>query len=265
LATERAGAEQTRAFVAKLSPEFLQRFVALLRTHETIADITRARIMQEVANYAACDSIASYLAALSAAIPNIPAAAVAFGIECALETADHDSRVQTVDLVWTGPESSAVSVRRSSAVLFELIDGAKSDLIVMSFASFRIPEAEAALHRAVERGVRLDLILETEEESGGRYHQFGAPAYGSISGDARVSYYSWAKAKRPYGAVLHAKVVVADGTSALITSANLTERGIDDNIEIGALIRGGALPQRLREHILSLIESGEFEKVPLRT
>ena len=109
--------------------------------------------------------------AVCRAAEHLPAA-VAFGIECALETAEHDSRVQTVDLVWTGPETSAVSVRRSSAVLFELIDGAKSDLIVMSFASFRIPEAEAALHRAVERGVRLDLILETEEESSGRYHQF---------------------------------------------------------------------------------------------
>ncbi|MGA7202296.1 MAG: DISARM system phospholipase D-like protein DrmC [Candidatus Cybelea sp.] len=258
-------AAQTRAFVAKLSPEFLQRFAALLRAHESIADITRSRIMQEVANYAACDRIASYLAALSAALPSISPAAVAFGIECAVETAEHDSRVQTVDLVWTGPETSAVSVRRSSAVLFELIDGAKSDLIVMSFASFRIPEAEAALLRAVERGVRLDLILETQEESSGRYHQFGAPAFGTIASDARVSYYSWARTKRPIGAVLHAKVVVADGTSALITSANLTERGIDDNIEIGALIRGGTLPGRLREHILSLIDFGEFEKVRLGT
>ncbi len=80
-----------------------------------------------------------------------------------------------------------------------------------------------------------------------------------------MSYYSWARTKRPIGAVLHAKVVVADGTSALITSANLTERGIDDNIEIGALIRGGTLPGRLREHILSLIDFGEFEKVRLRT
>lgn len=217
--------------------------------------------MHEVANYAACDRIASYLASLSIAMPSISPAAVAFGIECAFKTAEHDSRAQTVDLVWTGPESSSVPVRRSSAVLFELIDGAKSDLIVMSFASFRIPEAEAALHRAVERGVRLDLILETEGESSGRYHQFGAPAYGDIAGDSRVAYYSWAKARRPYGAVLHAKVVVADGTSALITSANLTERGIDDNIEIGALIRGGSLPGRLREHILSLVASGDFERV----
>ena len=103
--------------------------------------------------------------------------------------------------IWSGLDQKPLlfHVRRSSAVLFELIDGAKSDLIVMSFASFRIPEAEAALHRAVERGVRLDLILETQEESSGRYHQFGAPAYGAIASDARVSYYSWARTKRPLG------------------------------------------------------------------
>jgi len=71
------------------------------------------------------------------------------------------------------------------------------DLIVMSFASFRIAEAEAALYRSVERGVRLDLTLETQEESSRRYHQFGAPAPGAIASDARVPYYSWARAKRP--------------------------------------------------------------------
>lgn len=216
--------------------------------------------MREVANDGACDRIASFLTALSAVQPDIAPAVAAFGIECTLETIEHESREQSVDLVWTGPETSAVSVRRSAAVLMELIEGARTDLIVMSFASFRIPDAEAALNCAADRGVRLSFILESEEESSGRLRRYGAQAFSGLAG-SRASYYCWPKEKRPKGALLHAKAVVADSHTALITSANLTEHAIDANIELGVLIRGGNIPMRLHDHVMSLILAGELQQV----
>lgn len=137
----------------------------------------------------------------------------------------------------------------------ELIESAQTDLIIMSFASFRIPDADAALSRTADRGVRLYLILESEEDSCGRYRQYGASAFSTLAHNSRVSYYCWPKEKRPRGALLHAKAVVDDGSSALITSANLTEHAIDVNIEIGALIRGEPVPKRLRNHLLSATPS----------
>jgi cardiolipin synthase len=184
---------------------------------------------------------------------------VAFGIDCALETFTHESNLQRIDLVWTGPETSAVSVRRSAAVLLELIEGTQIDLIMMSFASFRIPDVEAALSAAINRGVRLYLILESEEDSSGRYHQYGVPAFSALPRTSHVGYYSWPKHRRPSGAVLHAKAVVCDANKALITSANLTERAIDENIELGIRIEGGKVPKQLHSHIMSLIQTGDFE------
>jgi cardiolipin synthase len=263
MASEPAAAPLIREVVSTLSPEFVLRLVRLLRSHASLADVTRARIMREVANDNACERIAAFITALSAARPDLSPEVAAFGIDCALETAEFESRAQSIDLVWTGPETSAVSVRRSAAVLLELIESARTDLLVMSFASFRIPDADAALSRAADRGVRMYLILESEEDSSGRYRQYGAPAFSALAHNPRVSYYCWPKEKRPHGALLHAKAVVADGSSALITSANLTAHAIDVNIEIGILIRGEPVPKRLRNHLLSLISSGEFEEVTL--
>jgi phosphatidylserine/phosphatidylglycerophosphate/cardiolipin synthase-like enzyme len=163
MASEPAAAPLIREFVSMLSPEFVQRFVRLLRSHASLADVTRARIMREVANDNACERIASLVTVLSAVRPDISPEVVAFGIDCALEAAEFESRAQSVDLVWTGPETSDVSVRRGAAVLLELIESAQTDLIIMSFASFRIPDADAALSRAADRGVRMYLILESEE------------------------------------------------------------------------------------------------------
>lgn len=218
--------------------------------------------MREVPNDGARDRIALLVAALTECEGISPEIA-AFGIECALNAARDEAIAQTIDVVWTGPESSEIPVRRSAAVLLQLIESAQTDLIVISFASFRIPDAETALRSAADRGVRLYLIMESAEESAGRYRGYGAPAFSALAHKQNVSYYCWPKEKRPDGALMHAKAVIADGRSALITSANLTERAIDSNIELGVLIHGESVSKRLRDHVLSLIASGEFEEVDI--
>lgn len=248
-------------FVGSLSPDFIERFIRLLRSHEALRDVTAARVMREVANDSARDQICSFLARIGEQEPSLHPATVAFGIECALATLRHIAREQSIDVVWTGPETSAVAVRKSAAVLLELINGATTDLVIMSFASFRIPDAFAALGRASERGVLMYFILESEEESSGRLRQYGALAFGELRGKAGVRYFCWPKEKRPAHALLHAKVVIADSNKALVTSANLTENAIDTNMELGILIKGGKVPSRIHDHVMSLIESGEFEQL----
>jgi len=55
--------------------------------------------------------------------------------------------------------------------------------------------------------------------------------------------------------------VIADRSSPLITSANLTSAGINDDIELGVLIEAGPLPERLSHHPELLIENGTLEPV----
>ena len=69
------------------------------------------------------------------------------------------------------------------------------------------------------------------------------------------------RASTKLGAIHHAKCVIVDQSSALITSANLTSAGINDNIELGVLIEAGPLPGRLHRHLGLLIEEGTLEAV----
>lgn len=52
---------------------------------------------------------------------------------------------------------------------------------------------------------------------------------------------------------LHAKCIVVDGQSVFISSANFTEAAQERNIEVGLLVRCGALADRLVVHFDTLL------------
>ena len=82
-----------------------------------------------------------------------------------------------------------------------------------------------------------------------------ADAFASLG--ATVSFWVWPAEQRPTlpagAAALHAKAAIADDHTALVTSANLTGHGIGENMELGLLIRGGAVPRRLAAHFEQLM------------
>lgn len=55
---------------------------------------------------------------------------------------------------------------------------------------------------------------------------------------------------------MHAKLVLADNHTAFITSANLTGRALDRNIEAGILITGGPIPETPYRHFRDLAYTG---------
>ncbi|MFF8098829.1 phospholipase D-like domain-containing protein [Streptomyces sp. NPDC016640] len=56
--------------------------------------------------------------------------------------------------------------------------------------------------------------------------------------------------------VLHAKVLAADRHTALLGSANPTDRGLSDNIEVGVVLRDPAVVEPLVDHFRRLISPG---------
>lgn len=60
---------------------------------------------------------------------------------------------------------------------------------------------------------------------------------------------------------MHAKAAIADDKLALVTSANLTDRAVSDNLELGVLIRGGDVPRRLEAHFRELMASEVLTRV----
>ena len=64
---------------------------------------------------------------------------------------------------------------------------------------------------------------------------------------------------------LHAKVVVADEEHVFVTSANLTRRAWDDNVELGILVRDADLAGSVIAHVQGLIDARVLWKLPRET
>jgi phosphatidylserine/phosphatidylglycerophosphate/cardiolipin synthase-like enzyme len=162
---------------------------------------------------------------------------------------------QSLEVVWTGPESEVDTTRLTAPAVVGLISEATRELLVVSFATYEEPRISEALKGAVERGVDVTIVLERPQDN---------PSFTGVAEafpTLRARRLAWPARSRVLGAALHAKILVVDDAAALVSSANLTGRGIEDNLECGVLIRGGTQPAAIRAHIWSLWRRGTLEVV----
>ena len=194
--------------------------------------------------------------------PDLAGAAVAAAIRSAAATAATVRSEHDASLVWTGPSTDVAGLRSTRAVLTTLVANATQSLVLVSFATYDVAELTGGLADAIVRGVDVTLILETPDDPGGPLTFGPDHPFEPIKTSAR--FYRWPEQAREAffakSARLHAKCVIADRSSALITSANLTSAGINDNIELGVLIEAGPLPTRLSHHLDLLIDHGTLER-----
>jgi len=144
-----------------------------------------------------------------------------------------------------------------------MVANATESLVLVSFTSYDVADLTTALAAAIGRGVQVTLILETPDDPGGALVIGPTHPFAPIKNTAR--FYRWPlEAREAFfasAARLHAKCVIADRSSALITSANLTSAGINDNIELGVLLEAGPLPARLDRHLKLLIDAETLELI----
>lgn len=190
----------------------------------------------------------------------ITGAGVALAVRASADVVEEVRGEEQLSVVWTGPTSYEVPVRATSAVLAEVIDEAKTSLIVVSFAAYKVATIVAALKAAADRGVEVRLVLESVVESRGKLTHDAKLAFEAL-GDA-VSFYVWpAELRISEGgghAAMHAKCAVADRRVAFVTSANLTGAAMTDNMELGLVVRGGDVPKRIANHFSALILEGRL-------
>jgi cardiolipin synthase len=160
----------------------------------------------------------------------------------------------SIDLVWTGPTTPFVATRRTEQVLLDLIRHAQADVFLVSFVAYDVPSLVDALKEASTRGVEVHLLLETSTRHG------GSLSVDPISTMRRcvpsATLFIWTERPEPFSdGRVHAKVAVADGKTAFLTSANLTGHALEKNMEAGVVITGGHLPPRLRAHLQALIDT----------
>jgi phosphatidylserine/phosphatidylglycerophosphate/cardiolipin synthase-like enzyme len=167
---------------------------------------------------------------------------------------------QQVEVVWSGPNSSAVPVRSTAQVLTHLVSAARHELILMTYSAWPYPPLSEAISAAVARGVTVMAVVETLAGAGGALAgEEPAAAFLGIHG---VQIWHWPSTQRPgQRSKMHSKLAVADSRVLLVTSANLTQSGISKNIEAGLLVQGGSAPIRAAEHVRELQTSGALERM----
>jgi phosphatidylserine/phosphatidylglycerophosphate/cardiolipin synthase-like enzyme len=207
---------------------------------------------------------ASFARAIVQAWPlGIPGAAIALALRAGAATAARLRADVDLDVVWTGPQTLPVPVRATMPVLMEVIAGANQQLMVMSFAAYKVPAVVSALRAACDRGVGVHLILEEAAASKNALSHDAKLAFTAL-GDT-VAIWNWPLDARPLvggkPAVLHAKAAVADERVALVSSANLTANALTQNIELGVIVRGGSIPRRLTQHLTELMSEGILRRV----
>jgi len=198
-----------------------------------------------------------------AAGSGVGGAGIALALETAAGTAATLRAAQSLEVVWTGPSSPVIPVRSTVAVLQGIVDHARHDLLVVNFAAYKVPAVVQALAGAVARGVKVRLVLDSAIDNGGKLTHDAKAAFAALG--HTVAFYEWPAESRqiPGGgiAAMHAKAAVADGRSALVTSANLTGQALAANMELGLLIQGGPVPRRVAAHFGELIASGTLRRV----
>lgn len=191
-------------------------------------------------------------------MPEIRPIEVSAALRASARAAKMVSGAETVDLVWTGPKTGLIPTRNTEQVILEVIGSARHDLFVVSYAFYKATAIVNGLLEAVRRGVRTKVLLESSIEDGGTIKGDGLKAMCDAVPGAKI--YIWAPAERRpegdgLGAVVHAKCAVADHQIAFVTSANLTSAALERNMELGLLIRGGNIPDRLHSHLEALINT----------
>jgi phosphatidylserine/phosphatidylglycerophosphate/cardiolipin synthase-like enzyme len=206
-----------------------------------------------------------FLAAWRASFPGLGPQAVAAALAAAATAEQARREAQSVELVWTGPDTQAVPLRQTEQALLQVIDAARERLLVVSYAVYKIPRICEALARAAARGVALRVVIE------GAHRQDGLDVYGRLRalGDAvaaRAEVCLWPLDRRPRDeaggqGVLHVKCAVADGCWLFLSSANLTENAFTLNMELGLLVRDESVAFPVERHFQDLVATGTLVRI----
>ncbi len=187
--------------------------------------------------------------------------------------AEAESRRETPEFVWSGPEVHGLHARGTRQVLEASLASARGSVWLSTYVFFDGQQAFEPLARRMDEATELavTVLLNIERKRGDTtraddlVRRFADRFWNS----------DWPGARRPRvfydprslepggpGGVLHAKALVVDDELVLLTSANLTEAALDRNIEMGVLLRDRAFAATVVAHFRGLVERELLRPLP---
>lgn len=162
-------------------------------------------------------------------------------------------RAHTVETVWTGPEVPGSEVRRTEAVVTDIVQNAQKEILIVGYwLVTRTPQIKQFIELLVEKarsGIAVRFVFDPGVKPGGPDNFSALDELWPI--DQKIApreLFTWSDSMLTvstdtgvtYDRKLHAKVIAADRAEALVTSANLTQAGLVSNLEMGFRINGTA-------------------------
>lgn len=192
--------------------------------------------------------------------------ALGYGLQNAYETYRALETNRRIEMLWSGPTpADHLAARRIDQALYDLIGSAEREILLVTFAAVKIDRLAVALIKAVEREVRVRLVLEFAEASEGQLSFDALTAFPSALVSCAEVYY-WPVENRERNQAgrpgkLHAKLALIDDT-LLVSSANLTDDAFTRNLELGAMITDPSVVKWARDYFNSLINDFTLVRVP---
>ncbi len=256
------------AALLDLPPHLRRKLASALETGLLAAPFSRVSLLSALGTDEPPEGVLAALEAWERL--GVPARAKAAWLR-SLEAAER--RREAPEFVWSGPKVPGVASRPTREAFDRALGSVRASVWLSTYAFFDGPRAFEPLAKRMEEvpGLAVTLLLNIERTQTDTTRvddlvlRFAERLWSNEwPGKRRPRVFYDPRSLNPDGAkgVLHAKVLVTDEERVLVTSANLTERALRDNIEVGVLLRDPVFARTLIAHFRSLIERQELHALP---
>jgi phosphatidylserine/phosphatidylglycerophosphate/cardiolipin synthase-like enzyme len=176
------------------------------------------------------------------------------------------------DVVLSGPEVAGAPTADTGAAIVGLIQEAQREIVLVTYV---LHNTEQIFGEVVQRlnqcpNIAVKLFVHIARPAGDT--SLPSEIVRRFAADFRKRHWPWENPPYVYfdprglapsaaeRASLHAKCVVVDRCSALITSANFTEAARTKNIELGLVTRHPPIAKRIAEHFDALVAAGSLDR-----
>jgi phosphatidylserine/phosphatidylglycerophosphate/cardiolipin synthase-like enzyme len=182
--------------------------------------------------------------------------------KCLLLSIDLISEIQKLQqtnqesnsLVWTSPFVFNESADNTETTLLDMINSAKKSITIVGYTIEKdTKEIFTALENAANHGISVKLLFDNAE----KFAELVESMWDNKGTLPQMYSYKPNDLKK---SSLHAKIMIIDDRELLITSANLTGRGITRNVEIGIRHKGNSAKEA-EKLVRTLIENGYLVKI----
>ncbi len=202
-----------------------------------------------------------------------PAAGIAYALDLLADARSNTPRLDdVVQLVISGPQIAGFERRDTSVVVSDMFRNARESVLIAGYAVYQGRRVFSELAKRMDElpGLDVRMFLDISRKPGDTsmpsaivqqfVHRFRSEEWPNESRLPKVFYDP--RALSPdwqERASMHAKCVVADGSSVFVSSANFTEAAQERNVEIGLLIESVSAAGRINHFFTALADTGQFQ------